>query len=483
MDITRGRKDVSEVEREFEDFKADVEQNGFLANQTEVFHIYLSAANGSDNNDGRSPDTPVATLARAYAIMPLALSAPCVVHMGGGTYKAEMLSRLQINNSARIWHYGDGAGQAGDDGSTELLAAEAATGGSTTTLLNVTSSLTPGALAGATVEILTGPGAGNKKTIATNDASSITPCGSFTVAPTTGSTFRVIEPAVQIDIGNLERDSWISGIGSATSGGATGPWAAFVNVEIYAAGVTNIPTIFNSSILLHGVKTSTSFGPFYANTVVNAGATNLFDFALGTDLYEDIGEVADTANLWHGWGLSHPGGVQVWNGFNSNFTGFIQSPGEVSFRQNSIAELFGGRVQTLSITERAHVRINAAQQPDFVVEGNNAAGSVVVQNAGFESGGPNTVINNTGSGPCIHAKQGAVVFWDSFTTPSGAASGAAGVKASGGKIVFEGAPTITGSTPGTNDAELDNGTVSGNAAFSGAGTGISNLGSVVQRIS
>jgi hypothetical protein len=96
----------------------------------------------------------------------------------------------------------------------------------------------------------------------------------------------------------------------------------------------------------------------------------------------------------------------------------------------------------------------------------------------------NMVINNTGAGACVLATTGGRFGNDSPTTrPTGSNSGTGpGLLATGGQIAFQGLPLITGSTPGTNDTELDDGTQAANAVYSGAGTGISNLGSAIQRV-
>lgn len=489
MDITRGRKDSSDVERELEELKSDIEQNGFVAS-TEELHIYVSAANGNDNNDGLTAATPVATLTRAYQIMPYALAAPCVVHLGSGTYAAASLDgRAQVGVNARIWLYGDGAGQAGDDGFVEQRAPELAQSGSGTQVVVTTGGMVAGAHAGQTIEIVSGPGAGERRMIGENTTTDIIPLADFATAPTTASTFRIVSTGIFIDTDPVVRRGLFTRLGSLSSSFNILPFLGLVNMEFTGTnpgGVVSLPAFSNCGVLMHNV-TQSAFGMDFAQCVLNCGETKALGIQGSTvtfNPYEELGFDTTRGPLWDGWGVSTPGGGFAFKLFNSKCSGFFQSAGQLIFGEQSSVELKGTKAAGLLAQSGAFVRLNSAGSPAMKFEGSDAAGTVIAQDgAVIQNGGPGHIINNTGSGPCLHAILGGLITWASaFTIPTGSSTGGPGMKASGGKIVFEdAAPLITGSTPGTNDAELDNGTVAGNASFSGAGTGISNLGSVIQR--
>src|SRR5690606_13149041 len=155
--------------------------------------IYVSTT-GSARNDGYSPEKPVATLNHAFSLIPEHVKHRVTIHIASGTYEwTTGLNGKFLNEHIVI--VGDGAGQDGDDGFTELIAPTAAAASSSQTVVK-SSGLVANAYRGKTIEILTGAAAGDRRTIHSNTATDIVPVRQFTAAVTAGDLYRVIEPAV-----------------------------------------------------------------------------------------------------------------------------------------------------------------------------------------------------------------------------------------------------------------------------------------------
>lgn len=458
-------------------------------------HLYVSQANGDDGFDGLTPATAKASYADAVRTIPEVIYNPWVIHAGAGTYDLYPMTHIhQAIAQARVWVVGDGAGQAGDDGFTIDRAAELAAGGSGTQVIVTSGGMTLNEHAGRTVEVVSGPGAGEFRTIASNTTTDIIPSADFTTAITTGSTFRVVSSNVLLNSDVVGADGQrgvaFSGMGTLLSSFNVGAFLGLVNLEITGSnpgGPVNLSGMSQCGVLMHGVRQS-AFGFQVAQCNVNCGETSLMGIQSGvvvSNPYADLGYLTTRGALWNGWGLTlTSGGAFAFQGFNSKVSGYFQTPGELQFGELSSVEIKGGWVGKLTATTGAYVRINSAGAPVFTVEGNDAlAACLATQDATISNAGPGHVFNNAGAGACIRADQGGKFIWASSSVrPTGASVGGPGMMAAGGQIFFEDAvPLVTGSSTPTNDTELDDGTQGANSVYSGAGTGISNLGSVIQR--
>ena len=107
---------------------------------TSPIDIYV-ATTGNDANDGLTALTAVATMARAMEIVPDALAAPVIVHVASGTYAWSCKSPKALTPDARLYIWGDGAGQVGDDGFTVIASGVA---GATTTTTALELAVDPG---------------------------------------------------------------------------------------------------------------------------------------------------------------------------------------------------------------------------------------------------------------------------------------------------------------------------------------------------
>lgn len=489
MTIVRGRKDVSEVERDLINFQNEVDSKGYIASQTEATHIYLSDANGDDNNDGLTAETAVATFARAYSLVPYALSAPCVVHVGSGTYAgASLTNRLLATPNSHLWVYGDGAGQPGDDGFTVLKATEAAVSGGTTTLVT-SGGMTPDEYAGKTLEIVSGSGEGIRMTIGTNTATDIVPLHKFDTIPDGTTQYRVVESAVLIDTDNFGPDggdhgTWFSRIGNVSDRFTDGPWLGVVNIRFTGNSFSSID---RCGLVLQGCQIDSGIDLQITQTNIICGNTNAMRGGNGgvSNFWEALGFSETRAKFWDGWGITLPSAsFGSFRAINSQIDGNFYADGDLYIQDGTNADLRSSYLQRLIVNSQAYVRLNGTDGPGVVVNSSNATGTVVVETGAIlESSGLGHVFNNSGAGPCLHVRNGGV-FVAEAAAPTGSNSGSGpGVLASGGQYFHNrpDTPLITGSNAGVNDLELDNGTQAANSSLSAAGTGISNLGSIIQR--
>lgn len=167
----------------------------------EPLHLYVAPTGDDVANDGRSPEAPFATYKRAveelnqWDVLAFHEDSPgAAIHLASGTYD---LAEIAVSRGEVLVH-GDGAGQPGDDGKTEVLGPTAITTDSGGYELTVDGAgWTKNEFAGLFVEILDGPVAGAHRQIIRNDGVSLVL--DMTVDGTvTGNRFRVFRPTVVI---------------------------------------------------------------------------------------------------------------------------------------------------------------------------------------------------------------------------------------------------------------------------------------------
>lgn len=305
-----------------------------------VTNLYVSGLNGNDINDGSTPLLAVATLARAWALIPYTLAAPIVVHLGaagapGVPYAwSPMPAPAQLTPDARIWLYGDGAGQVGEDGFVVAAGSPVAAIAGTDANQITTAAIVADAYQGFTLEVVDGPAAGYRRTILTNTASSIVPVRRFEtedavtpVTPVAGNTIRILRPSVIFSgydtAGNADGiPGLFSGIGNGDGG------APLLLVNLAFASVANQTEINRCTLFGVGIEFRGTVAPIFTNCNgsfgnwdnVFATAANQGSLPQGTNLSvaKTSWFTADIAfvpmfplALWRGWGVSQPDVVVV----------------------------------------------------------------------------------------------------------------------------------------------------------------------------
>lgn len=165
-------------------------------------HVYV-ASTGSDANAGTT-GAPKLTLAGAYALIPLVLTGPFVVHLASGSYVYTEPPAFVANANGFVAVIGDGAGQGAQDGFT-LVSSGTVAAGSTNPIVKTTG-LTASALIGLTLQITSGAASGCRRTISENTTTDITLGMPLTntslarIAATAGDTYRIVRPATTLTI-------------------------------------------------------------------------------------------------------------------------------------------------------------------------------------------------------------------------------------------------------------------------------------------
>jgi hypothetical protein len=157
---------------------------------TEAITLYVDGVSGNDNNAG-TPAAPLRTVAEAEDRIPQTLLHHCkIVVAAAGTYSCPVF-RPRMYAAGQLFVYGAPV--------TEVVSSIAAAASSSATVVK-TSGATVDAYRGSFIEILTGPGAGDRRLIRNNTATDIVPVREFTAAITTSSTYRIVAPSVLLDV-------------------------------------------------------------------------------------------------------------------------------------------------------------------------------------------------------------------------------------------------------------------------------------------
>jgi hypothetical protein len=240
-----------------------------------------------------------------------------------------MPTPTQLAPAARIWLYGDGAGQPGEDGFVVVAGSPVAAIAGTDANQITTAAIVANAYQGFTLEVVDGPAAGYRRTILTNTTSSIIPCRRFetedtvtAVTPVAGNTIRILRPSVIFSgydtAGNTDGiPGLFSGIGNGDGG------APLLLVNLAFDSVVNQTEINRCTIFGAGIEFRGTVAPIFTNCNgsfgnwdnVFATAANQASLPQGTNLslaktnwFTDIGLALAPSPLatWRGWGLSQP---------------------------------------------------------------------------------------------------------------------------------------------------------------------------------
>ncbi|HEY5622299.1 MAG TPA: hypothetical protein VIV14_00965, partial [Gammaproteobacteria bacterium] len=170
-------------------------------------HIYVAAdaANADDNGPGTSA-IPLATLNEAIQRVNLArITRPTIVHLATAPVNGEVAYAFTrqlgpIDLAAPLVFIGDGAGQPGDDGFTELLVDTVDAGASSTVVPVTGGGMGIDAFFGKTLELTSGTETGFRRTLNSNDATDLNLDAELANAPAQNDGLRIVEPAVRITV-------------------------------------------------------------------------------------------------------------------------------------------------------------------------------------------------------------------------------------------------------------------------------------------
>jgi len=281
--------------------------------RTTALHLYLSATNGNDANDGLTPATAVATLARVYSLIlgstgtTYLTTAPIVVHVGSGSYLYTPTPPLleQLEQSAMLVFWGDGAGQPGEDGWARVSAPLTCDVGTTGAQFVSAAPFAVDAWREYSVRFLDGPCAGYLRLVRNNSTNTIFPVASTNYLgpyePAPGDTMEIVRPAARFVL--QQPTTYLNGAPSITQ-----PTLALVNIG-FDFGADFELRISGGNVVMFGVEAGDPASSDNKNgdlvldgSTVNAGQTFMTTPALD-ELYAALG-IADRTTEWWGWGLS-----------------------------------------------------------------------------------------------------------------------------------------------------------------------------------
>jgi len=285
------------------------------------FYVAADAVGASDSNPGTIAQ-PWSTIDHAIDVANQfdEITAAYTIHVDQAVVPyalTKTISAKLLKGSFVI--IGDGAGQAGHDGFTQLLGTTSAIAGSSNVQVVTSGGLGTNTYRGKTIIMLTGAAAGDRRTIRDHNDTTIIPVRNFSAAVANNDTFRIVEPAVQINLASAQLVI-ADGVGGGTpaqSGGSfnlTGNSPApsqpyFINLRFQCQTNTRFQIDQSSFVILGCEFTNTTFQ-------FGTDGSSLF---LGLDqggaqLEARIGSIlfgAPAGTSWGGWGIYAPASASL----------------------------------------------------------------------------------------------------------------------------------------------------------------------------
>ena len=439
--------------------------------------LYVSDVNGNDANSGLTPALALKTVTAAVAKIPNGIYHRVIVHMGlhaGTGYTPPSLLRHELRKN--IWFYGDGAGQAGEDGFVIQKASAAAAAGTGANVVVTGGGLGVNAYLGMTIEFTTGAAAGNRRTVRDNDATNITPTIPFLPALALGDSYRVVTPSViwvvpaavaGVDF-LMVQDCGVPGAEASFGQTYATPAVYLCNVQMTAAASTTGFVITGSRVIFVGVDCPTVVAnvslpkPFWRSS--EAGLGYDVNMAGGSTSLGVIGAVDDlgvaSAAMWRGWGLSYRGAATgslsiacVWYGsmVTPSITvgaapctlvgGNLFGPGTAGTAVLSVSA--GGKITIQNVVSGPAVLVSSTT----LLPAMNANGGQIIMLTG-------TVVVVNSGGPAIGAVRTGIFNAGTTSAITGTGSTVGASALFGGRIQFAGACGVTG--PAGVDMTVDN---------------------------
>lgn len=442
-----------------------------------LLHVYVSQANGDDSNDGDTPEAPLATV---QAYIDRFVNPPKrgrIFHLDSGSH-APWKMPVGWGWQEPLIFVGDGAGQPGDSGYTEVRAAEAAQAGTTTEVIVTTGGVTP-ALRGKTLRELDGSGnpTGTQRLINHVDGNDIY-IDREIVGMVAGVQFDIVEPAAVF--------AWPADHGTAYRGAGA---PAGTRTWYGSNSIPHMRTFLGFVNVGHGIDRQNSLSLFVANPVVcfgvefaaisGVGTPSLKDSVFLAGLDKAVGAQAEPwtdaapfiAQLgagfpqtateirdhWAGWGVVLEGFM-----YFSHLYGFAAAAeGDGIFLTGGVSYIQGGGGRLYLRPPQMSV-VSTPENASFIaVEGvAPASGMVGVEGASshliFTSGSSGRVLIECSDGPALYVLRGGFVYASGgdFTLRSLSTFGVE-CRSMGKLVVQGGGLLIEGSTPGVNDLTVD----------------------------
>ena len=384
--------------------------------------LYVTTT-GSDTNEGQSSSQPLRSLARVFDLIPDQINHPVVVHLGNGTY--DLTGSLQgVTLKAPLMFIGDGAGQGSDDGFVEVATGVAQAGTGAAAVVT-TGGLAVDEYIDYFIEFTSGNAEGYRRQIRDNTTTTITPAYYYNNAPADGDSYRIVRPAVTINMPESFNTTVTAGFFNVKGSGVVDVTDT-VNYGENRLTFTNLdfshePGLFIGALALRNTDVS-----FYGCRLANPPSSSAFqvgDSSVALGLSDSSAKfstlpvspgLASELQAWSGYGLvsigAHPlSGVRTqWEGFlNSN------SANSVFLVQGTHFRMRGGRIKTTTSTDCfeikgfANVSINgifaSASTPPLITNETNAADAscLLVRGGSSLDLGARCVIRKTNAGYCL----------------------------------------------------------------------------------
>ncbi len=437
--------------------------------------MYVSGLNGDDTYDGISAATPMATVEEALRRLTGydSIRKPVRIHVGRNTADAayaiiDMVYPSLNGPRGSIVIIGDGAGQAGEDGFSQLLAAQASGGGSTTSVIEG-SAASINLYQGKTLVVTSGTAIGARRTILANTTTT------YTVQAITdfvaGDSFRVVEPAITlaVDGGDNEHNRLVQGQGRLTPtgslGGVTGEVAGINAIYLvnFKTSSPNFTVIQDAAVCMFGMQLADAV-PVFHNATVLAGCNTVSGT---TEKLDDImGIVGLGVTAWNGWGaMVVDGATELRVAQRTTFVGWLVASA-VRFADMASGWIVGGAIHGRSYTAASVLTVEggASVLSAAVITHGTFVGPAVTVLGGssLTHGGNITNAVNNAAADAILAKGGSLV---NVTSGALSTNNAAATKlnaSSGSVIAYDNAITeagtgtfATGSEKATTEAKAD----------------------------
>lgn len=177
---------------------------------TGELHIYADGTSGDDANDGKTLATAVKTLTRAVNLIPENIAHNCAIHLSGtfeqGNSTTVVAKNFESATGLNIPLIIDGGSAV-----TVLAGPFTSDASSIASIGDSGQSWTPDAYRGRIVHVTSGPAAGNRRMIYSNDATTLVPHKNWTVDPGVGATFQIEEPATVLNSTTIGLLNFVSG--------------------------------------------------------------------------------------------------------------------------------------------------------------------------------------------------------------------------------------------------------------------------------
>lgn len=450
--------------------------------------LYVRATVGNDSNSGVRSSQSLKTLTEAEKRIPYCVNNTVRIHVGAHTGNGYAVPEFRNRHyNAHVAIVGDGAGETA--GGVTVLATGIALMGTDTSMVVAAGPLVPDVFVGKTLEITSGVFRGYRRTIVENTAANIYTAaqifgivgmGIGGVAP--GDTFRIIEPAIRLDMSAnsfVHMGSTFGGFGEFFPVAANPPRLArglnLVNFQLYGNGGARPALIMNRGpLFLYGLDTDPG-----TIIIINSDGlccsgldSNYMPQPLGIAGFPYSGIAPDFGQDWTGYGIN---GLDACWSRGNGFKGYMTCPANFIIYDGSKVSLNGGRAMSiltnatfnipagggmLESAEKTRLDVIGFGNPGFpgfgdtrfrLMNTNAAFGDALLKAVHADVKVRSLFIDNAAATPGIQSELDSFVNCEDIT---GAIPGIGIVTRRGGQVRWNGAQVLTGTV---GDFSEDNG--------------------------